>query len=79
MADNRSSVLSLLVVLVFQVLWFERGISVKVTYDHKALIIDGKRRILQSGSVHYPRTTPEVSLILVPGIQRFGHFCYSLA
>ncbi|KAK1391192.1 hypothetical protein POM88_019370 [Heracleum sosnowskyi] len=48
------------VVLVFQVLWFERGISVKVTYDHKALIIDGKRRILQSGSVHYPRTTPEV-------------------
>ncbi|KAK1401412.1 hypothetical protein POM88_001017 [Heracleum sosnowskyi] len=38
----------------------KRGISVKVTYDHKALIIDGKRRILQSGSVHYPRTTPEV-------------------
>ncbi|XP_074329334.1 beta-galactosidase 6-like [Apium graveolens] len=60
MADNRSSVLSLLVVLVFQVLWFERGISVKVTYDNKALVIDGKRRILQSGSVHYPRTTPEV-------------------
>nr|GMD10229.1 beta-galactosidase 8-like isoform X2 [Ipomoea batatas] len=33
--------------------------SVSVTYDHKALVIDGKRRVLQSGSIHYPRTTPE--------------------
>lgn len=38
--------------------------SVSVTYDHKALVIDGKRRVLQSGSIHYPRATPEVSLIL---------------
>lgn len=64
MASNQSLALSLLVVVIFQVLWFENGISVKVSYDHKALIIDGKRRILQSGSVHYPRTTPEVSLIM---------------
>ncbi|XP_019170092.1 PREDICTED: beta-galactosidase 8-like isoform X1 [Ipomoea nil] len=34
--------------------------SVSVTYDHKALVIDGRRRVLQSGSIHYPRTTPEV-------------------
>ncbi|KAK2965832.1 hypothetical protein RJ640_001804, partial [Escallonia rubra] len=38
----------------------ELGSSVTVTYDHRALVIDGKRRILQSGSFHYPRTTPEM-------------------
>lgn len=29
-----------------------------VTYDHRALIIDGKRELLISGSVHYPRSSP---------------------
>ncbi|KAK0583000.1 hypothetical protein LWI29_032174 [Acer saccharum] len=32
----------------------------KVTYDNKALIINGHRRILFSGSIHYPRSTPEM-------------------
>ncbi|KAJ4716579.1 Beta-galactosidase [Melia azedarach] len=31
-----------------------------VTYDKKALIIKGQRRILFSGSIHYPRSTPEM-------------------
>ncbi|CAN7051306.1 hypothetical protein IGI04_027212 [Brassica rapa subsp. trilocularis] len=31
-----------------------------VTYDHRALVIDGKRKILISGSIHYPRSTPEM-------------------
>lgn len=31
-----------------------------VTYDHRALIIDGHRRMLISGGIHYPRATPEV-------------------
>jgi hypothetical protein len=31
-----------------------------VTYDRKALVINGQRRILFSGSIHYPRSTPEV-------------------
>ncbi|XP_020581169.1 beta-galactosidase 2-like isoform X2 [Phalaenopsis equestris] len=35
-----------------------------VAYDHKAIIINGQRRILFSGSIHYPRSTPEVSLKL---------------
>ncbi|KDO75774.1 hypothetical protein CISIN_1g037925mg, partial [Citrus sinensis] len=35
-------------------------LSANVTYDHRALVIDGKRRVLQSGSIHYPRSTPEV-------------------
>lgn len=31
-----------------------------VEYDHRALVIDGKRRVLISGSIHYPRSTPQV-------------------
>lgn len=32
----------------------------EVTYDGRSLIIDGKRKLLFSGSIHYPRSTPEV-------------------
>lgn len=32
-----------------------------VTYDNRALIIGGKRRMLISAGIHYPRATPEVS------------------
>ena len=35
-----------------------------VTYDHRALVIDGQRRVLISGSIHYPRSTPDVRLSL---------------
>lgn len=35
-----------------------------VSYDHRALVIDGKRRVLVSGSIHYPRSTPEVHFSL---------------
>ncbi|KAG5033852.1 hypothetical protein AAZX31_04G028200 [Glycine max] len=31
-----------------------------VTYDRKSLLINGQRRILISGSIHYPRSTPEM-------------------
>ncbi|KAK9933102.1 hypothetical protein M0R45_020311 [Rubus argutus] len=31
-----------------------------VTYDHRALIIDGNRRMLISAGIHYPRATPEM-------------------
>ncbi|KAM1605529.1 hypothetical protein PS2_026270 [Malus domestica] len=34
--------------------------SASVGYDHKAIIINGQRRILISGSIHYPRSTPEM-------------------
>lgn len=53
----------LLVVLFLQNSCFEAGLSANVTYDHRALVIDGKRRVLQSGSIHYPRSAPEVGLI----------------
>ncbi|XP_077253122.1 beta-galactosidase 5-like [Tasmannia lanceolata] len=31
-----------------------------VTYDSKAIVINGQRRILMSGSIHYPRSTPQM-------------------
>ncbi|KAL5858282.1 hypothetical protein ACOSQ3_005740 [Xanthoceras sorbifolium] len=36
------------------------SIHCKVTYDRKALIINGQRRILFSGSIHYPRSSPDM-------------------
>ena len=34
--------------------------SASVTYDRKAVVVNGQRRILLSGSIHYPRSVPEV-------------------
>jgi len=36
----------------------------EVTYDGRALILDGARRMLFSGDMHYPRSTPEVPVNL---------------
>ncbi|KAH0918929.1 hypothetical protein HID58_026589 [Brassica napus] len=30
-----------------------------VSHDGRAITIDGHRRVLLSGSIHYPRSTPE--------------------
>uniref|UniRef100_A0A0D9Z4U7 beta-galactosidase n=1 Tax=Oryza glumipatula TaxID=40148 RepID=A0A0D9Z4U7_9ORYZ len=34
--------------------------AANVTYDHRAVVIDGVRRVLVSGSIHYPRSTPDM-------------------
>eukprot|EP00249_Psilotum_nudum_P027019 c34249_g1_i1 orf=587-3136(-) len=34
--------------------------AVNVTYDHRSLVFDGVHRILNSGSIHYPRSTSEM-------------------
>ncbi|KAJ1411171.1 Glycoside hydrolase, family 35 [Sesbania bispinosa] len=34
--------------------------TASVSYDSKAITINGQRRILISGSIHYPRSTPEM-------------------
>ncbi|KAH7428540.1 hypothetical protein KP509_09G006100 [Ceratopteris richardii] len=31
-----------------------------VTYDERAIVIDGERKLLISASIHYPRSTPEM-------------------
>ncbi|KAG4973722.1 hypothetical protein JHK87_030543 [Glycine soja] len=37
----------------------EGGEKKTVTYDGRSLIINGRRELLFSGSIHYPRSTPE--------------------
>ncbi|KAL8059102.1 hypothetical protein ABFX02_03G065100 [Erythranthe guttata] len=44
---------------IFLVLFVING-NCTVTYDNKAILINGQRRILFSGSVHYPRSTPDM-------------------
>jgi len=57
---------SKLLLLVFTVLFVgSELIHCSVTYDRKAIIINGQRRILISGSIHYPRSTPEVCILLI--------------
>ncbi|XP_027149362.1 beta-galactosidase 16-like [Coffea eugenioides] len=36
------------------------GHGAEVTYDGRSLIIDGQRKLLFSGSIHYPRSTPDM-------------------
>ncbi|XP_065848955.1 beta-galactosidase-like [Euphorbia lathyris] len=45
---------------IFLILIFSSSAIASVSYDHKAIIINGQRRILISGSIHYPRSTPEM-------------------
>ncbi|XP_031252419.1 beta-galactosidase-like [Pistacia vera] len=35
-------------------------VEATVSYDHKAIIVSGRKRILISGSIHYPRSTPQM-------------------
>ncbi|KAL7201941.1 hypothetical protein ACSBR1_033602 [Camellia fascicularis] len=52
--------LFILSVLVVGVLAATTSFGANVTYDHRALVIDGNRRVLISGSIHYPRSTPDM-------------------
>ena len=52
---------SKLLILLLMVLYHGSELTqCSVTYDKKAILINGQRRILISGSIHYPRSTPEV-------------------
>ncbi|KAF6174881.1 hypothetical protein GIB67_026369 [Kingdonia uniflora] len=50
----------LLLVFLFSCLSCSVVVRASVTYDHKAIIVNGQRKILISGSIHYPRSTPEM-------------------
>ncbi|KAJ0040362.1 hypothetical protein Pint_28493 [Pistacia integerrima] len=52
--------LGLFVFLVFSGVADGRSHKKGVTYDGRSLIINGKRELLFSGSVHYPRMPPEM-------------------
>ncbi|CAL9085747.1 unnamed protein product [Musa textilis] len=43
-----------------------------VTYDSRSLIINGRRELLFSGSVHYPRSTPEMWPDIIEKAQHGG-------
>lgn len=38
----------------------DRRVRGEVTYEQRALVLDGARRMLFAGEMHYPRSTPEV-------------------
>uniref|UniRef100_A0A0A0KMB2 beta-galactosidase n=1 Tax=Cucumis sativus TaxID=3659 RepID=A0A0A0KMB2_CUCSA len=59
MATNSVSKLSMLVLGLFWLLGVQ-FVQCSVTYDRKAILINGQRRVLFSGSIHYPRSTPEM-------------------
>ncbi|KAK2653720.1 hypothetical protein Ddye_013576 [Dipteronia dyeriana] len=50
----------LVVILLFIASAFVVVVEASVSYDSKAITINGRRRILISGSIHYPRSTPEM-------------------
>ncbi|CAN1258350.1 unnamed protein product [Linum perenne] len=54
-----SLALFLLLLLCSSCFWVSSVIAA-VTYDGKAVIVNGQRRILIAGSIHYPRSTPEM-------------------
>ncbi|XAR73230.1 Beta-galactosidase [Bertholletia excelsa] len=51
---------NLLLVLGFLSWVCSSSVTASVSYDDKAFIINGQRKILFSGSIHYPRSTPEM-------------------
>lgn len=53
-------ILGLVLLVGFSV--FSNGGSTEksVTYDGRSLIVNGARELLFSGSIHYPRSQPEV-------------------
>ncbi|KAM3330816.1 hypothetical protein ACQJBY_027123 [Aegilops geniculata] len=54
------SVVAVAVAVAFAVATLAATASAAVTYDRKALVVNGRRRILLSGSIHYPRSVPEM-------------------
>ncbi|GMN55741.1 hypothetical protein TIFTF001_024859 [Ficus carica] len=59
MEVNSSALSWFLLSLVFLSLRLELT-QCNVGYDRKALVINGQRKILFSGSIHYPRSTPQM-------------------
>ncbi|XP_051132735.1 beta-galactosidase 5-like [Andrographis paniculata] len=62
---------------IFCILFFNLSSSIHfvhctVTYDSRALVINGHRRILFSGSIHYPRSTPDMWAELIQKAKEGG-------
>ena len=40
--------------------------AANVTFDQRTLVIDGRPKVLISGAIHYPSSTPQVRAALLP-------------
>ncbi|KAJ0089920.1 hypothetical protein Patl1_13631 [Pistacia atlantica] len=60
MASPRSISYAFLLFFIIQTVFISLSSAYNVSSDGRAIIIDGRRRVLLSGSIHYPRSTPEM-------------------
>uniref|UniRef100_A0A5B7A024 Beta-galactosidase n=1 Tax=Davidia involucrata TaxID=16924 RepID=A0A5B7A024_DAVIN len=60
MTSSRMEMTILLVVGLALLCSIASGVQTKVSYDPNAIILNGERRVLISGSIHYPRSTAEM-------------------
>ncbi|KAM7515632.1 hypothetical protein LguiA_005215 [Lonicera macranthoides] len=52
--------IAMMIALFLWVCLCSSSVRASVSYDDKAILINGQRKILISGSIHYPRSTPEM-------------------
>ncbi|XP_047173085.1 beta-galactosidase 14-like [Vigna umbellata] len=64
--------LALITLLFITVTSAEKNKNKEVTYDRRSLIINGKRELLFSGSVHYTRSPPEMWPQIIDKARRGG-------
>ncbi|KAJ0030611.1 hypothetical protein Pint_13540 [Pistacia integerrima] len=60
MATPRSISYAFLLCFIIQTVFISLSSAYNVSSDGRAIIIDSRRRVLLSGSIHYPRSTPEM-------------------
>ncbi|QHO38879.1 Beta-galactosidase [Arachis hypogaea] len=60
-----------LCVMVLCLCWVH-AVTASVTYDHKAIVVNGQRKIMFSGSIYYPRSTPQIWPELIQKVKEGG-------
>lgn len=65
-----------IVLLAFVFFAFSLCSAIDVSYDERALTIDGERRIILSGSIHYTRSTAQVSFYFCICYFYFAYIVY---
>ncbi|PON48713.1 Glycoside hydrolase [Trema orientale] len=60
LAVSTSNTTTKMMIWLLFCLLFVLQVAATVSYDNRAILINGKRKILISGSIHYPRSTPEM-------------------
>ncbi|KAG0484484.1 hypothetical protein HPP92_008563 [Vanilla planifolia] len=58
--DAKKMAACVLLLVAFSLLSSSFVTSTQVSYNGRAIVINGQRRVLFSGSIHYPRSTPEM-------------------